>query len=256
MRNKTCRFIYKNMNILLKILFEKQFMKITDMISQTILNENKVPLDRQGDRIYIIQRLKKPSLIPYWVTDDTSFEIDHIDKFEGAKAYFFDPSTKKLPEENKTFYFASIGLNRKTTIRKKLYSLEDILIKHNLKKIAPLFLKMDIDRVQRGFLGKNFFHEFNVSVFSFNLHLLKGIFFGYYYFTKRKKVLKILFKQNHIKPNNNAFVKFKDFVFVAFLELTLINKIVYLEKIKSNISEFNISNNAKFPYYHYSFFTK
>ncbi|HEX6915554.1 MAG TPA: FkbM family methyltransferase [Chitinophagaceae bacterium] len=239
----------------LNLLLNRQIFKATiDKLSPNIFCCEKKLFGNKGDGGYVLPvRFLDPDkyvVLSFGVNDDISFEEAVLASKPGMGIYCFDPTVPGLPHENRDIRFYPIGLAGKTNRNRKLLELKDAMKYAGLDPAVHQVLKIDIEGWEWSFLKTFDPAAYNADVlaieFHFNLFKDWQTFLVFpYVFRRRYKLLSQLLNHYyifHVHANNLSYTRVGEYMFPNLLEMTLIKKNVFEERILEDVKKYNTPN--------------
>lgn len=249
-----------------KLVFKQHYSDLIKLIEPNIFSFTKKSFGKKGDGSYILpQELitndERTILLSFGISNDISFEKDFNREYPNIKIFAFDPTINCLPENNSKIEFYKVGLAGSENKRKYLLTIEQIFEKFKLNYSSNYIFKIDIEGWEWEFLKKLEKVQFDMSILTIELHFLpltskqETLLLPIKFYRKYKILQKI--KESyyiyHVHANNYQYINFKKFKFPTYIELTLINKNLFLSTIKKDIENLNyptLSNekDIQFPF--------
>ena len=111
------------------------------------IDKKKVRVGAKHDGGYILADDLRPdqTILSYGIANEISFDLDMANN--GHLIYMFDPTIDALPSEHPNFRFFKEGIAPVTNVDRSLYSLDDHLMRHNIRRDG-LVLKMDVEGIE------------------------------------------------------------------------------------------------------------
>jgi hypothetical protein len=234
-----------------KSIFKNHYYSLLKLLEPNCFKFTKKGFGRKGDGTYILpkellENTKDTVLLSFGICNDISFEKAFQQECS-CKIYAFDPTIERLPEDNQSIQFFRLGLAGKLHKEKSLLTLPEIIDKLGLNRKSRIILKIDIEGWEWGFFQTMDFSKFDIQIIALELHFLpllgkqETLFLPILFYKKYRILKKVLnsFYVFHVHANNYQYINFRNFDFPTYLELTLINKKVFLEDIQKDVRELN-----------------
>ena len=260
---------YKVILGIFDFMLQPFYKKMTRLFTPNIFGFTKVGFGRIGDGRYVLplellHKVKNPLVLSFGVADDISFEVDILNEIPKAKVYCFDPTVEGLPEPNPNITFLKIGLAGTNNPSQNLFDLQTILQRIKVEKPYNILIKMDIEGYEWGFLKNTNLVDLDIDFFTAELHIktwnnFLDVFTLPYKIISRCRILENLshdYYVYHTHANNHTYTRFKDFIFPNLVELTFINKKLFVEQLQHEVATLNHKNVSYNEDYQFPFFNK
>lgn len=235
-----------------KLFFIKHYYNIIKLIEPNIFSFTKKSFGKKGDGSYIlphelITNDEETILLSFGISNDISFEQDFNRVYPKIKVFAFDPTIDCLPEKNSKIQFFKVGLAGSENKRKLLLTIDQIFERFKLNYSSNYIFKIDIEGWEWEFLEKLDKVQFDISILTIELHFLpltgkqETLLLPFKFYKKYRILQKIKesFYIYHVHANNYQYINFRNFKFPTYLELTLINKNLFVDAIKKDIQNLN-----------------
>jgi hypothetical protein len=212
----------------------------------------KIRIGRPKDGGYVIFDTnldKVAGLYSYGISDDVSFELDFVEKYN-VKCYMFDHTIDKLPNTHANFIFTKEPGNSTTILKHVNLTNPD---KNNL------FLKMDIEGHEWELFNNLSIDDMvnfeQIVIEMHNLQFLQNQYFGNMGITNEKmeavlSKINTYFYLGHIHGNNCGGIKdIPNTVECTYIRKDLVPNTPSIETISYPIDILDFPNNVSLPDY-------